>query len=307
MLDKVWQDTRYALRMMRRTPGFTAVAVMSLGLGIGANTAIFSLINTMMLRSLPVQEPEHLVELLQKYPGEPRGNGFFTWSSYEYYRDHNHVFSALIATSAQTRFIVRGEGLEPESLNGEYVAGNFFPALGVKPAIGRLIGPQDADGSVVLSWSYWKNRFNLDPAILGKRIIVQDLPVTVIGVAPREFLGLQVGSRTEIWLPRNASVDIRLNLLGRLKPGVSIEQARAEMTVLYRFTIEERARGSKDPLVRQLKIEVEPAGAGLSHLRDQFAKPLLALMAVVGLLLLIACTTVAGLLLARAAARQKEM
>src|SRR5437588_1830467 len=307
MLDRLWQDTRYALRMMRRTPGFTAVAVLSLGLGIGANTAIFSLINTLMLRTLPVQEPEQLVELLQKYPGEPRGNGYFTWPSYEHYRDHNHVFSALIATSAQTRFIVRGEGLEPESLNGEYVAGNFFPALGVKPALGRLIRPQDADGAVVLSWSYWKNRFNLDPAILGKRIIVQDLPVTVIGVAPREFLGLQVGSRTEIWLPHNASVDIRLNLLGRLKPGVSIEQARAEMTLLYRFTIEERARGSKDPLVRQLKIEVEPAGAGLSKLRDQFAKPLLALMAVVGLLLLIACTNVAGLMLARAAARQKEM
>src|SRR5216684_4293346 len=159
MLDRVWQDTRYALRMMRRTPGFTAVAVLSLALGIGANTAIFSLINTLMLRTLPVQEPEQLVELLQKYPGEPRGNGYFTWPSYEYYRDHNHVFSALIAASGQSRFIVRGEGLEPESLNGEYVAGNFFPVLGVKPAIGRSIGPQDdsvgTDGSApaVVSWS----------------------------------------------------------------------------------------------------------------------------------------------------------
>jgi predicted permease len=287
--------------------------VLSLGLGIGANTAIFSLINTLMLRTLPVQEPEQLVELLQKYPGEPRGNGFFTWPSYEYYRDHNHVFSALIATSAQSRFIVRCEGLEPESVNGEYVTGNFFPVLGVKPTIGRLISPQDdprdADGSApaIVSWSFWKTRFNFDPAILGKRIIVQDLPATVAGVAPREFFGLQMGSRADIWLPRTASPDLRLNLLGRLKPGVSIEQARAEMTVLYRFTIEERARGSKDPLVRQLKIEVEPAGTGLSKLRDQFAQPLLALMAVVGLLLLIACTNVAGLMLARAAARQKEM
>src|SRR5207302_5806481 len=134
LLERLWQNARYALRMMWRSPGFTAVALMSLALGIGANTAIFSLIDTLMLRMLPVQEPKQLVELLQKYPGEPRGNGFFTWPSYEYYRDHNHVFSALIATSAQTRFIMRGEGLEPESLNGEYVAGNFFPALGVKPA-----------------------------------------------------------------------------------------------------------------------------------------------------------------------------
>src|SRR6266849_7212377 len=136
MLDRLWQDIRYALRMMRRTPGFTAVAVLSLGLGIGANTAIFSLINTLMLRTLPVQQPGQLVELLQKYPGEPRGNGYFTWPSYEYYRDHNHVFSELIAASAQSRFSVGGEGLEPETIVGEYVVGNFFSVLGVKPAIG---------------------------------------------------------------------------------------------------------------------------------------------------------------------------
>src|SRR5260370_22808974 len=206
-----------------------------------------------MLRTLPVREPQQLVELLQKYPGEPRGNGYFTWPSYEHYRDHNHVFSALIAASAQSRFSVRGEGLEPETVNGEYVAGNFFPVLGVKPAIGRLIGPQDdpmgaaSSAAAVVSWSYWKSRFNLDPAILGKRIIVQDLPVTVVGVTPRAFFGLQVGSRTDIWLPRMASGRLGLNLIGRLKPGVSIEQAGAEMTVLSRITIEERARGSQLP------------------------------------------------------------
>src|SRR5258708_595289 len=227
MLDRVWQDTRYALRMMRRTPGFTAVAVLSLGLGIGANTAISSLINTLMLRGVPVEAPGQLVELLQKYPGEPRGNGYFTWPSYEYYRDHNHVFSRLIAATGQSRLTVRGEGLEPEQLNGEYVTGNFFPMLGVKTAIARLTGPRDdpmnGDGSApaVVSWSYWKTRFNFDPAILGKRIIVQDVPVTVAGVAPREFFGLQVGSRTDIWLPRIATADLRLSLLGRLKPGVS--------------------------------------------------------------------------------------
>ena len=306
-MGNLWQDLRYALRMLRRSPGFTAVAVLSLALGIGANTAIFSLINTLMLRLLPVREPNQLVELLQKYPGEPRGNGYFTWPSYEHYRDHSHVFSALIAASPQSRFSVRGEGLDPETVNGEYVVGNFFQDLGVKPAIGRLIGPENDPATAVVSWSYWKSKFNLDPAILGKRITVQDLPVTIVGVTPRAFFGLQAGSRTDIWLPRVATARVGLNLIGRLKPGVSLEQARAEMSVLYRFTIEERARGSKDPLVRQLKIEVEPAGAGLSRLRDQFAKPLLALMAVVGLLLLITCTNVASLLLARGAARQKEM
>ena len=303
--ERLRQDARYALRMMRRSPGFTAVTVLSLALGIGANTAIFSLINTLMLRTLPVEKPEQLVEFLQKYPGEPRGNGYFTWPSYEHYRDHNHVFSALTAASAPSRLSVRTEGSEPETMTGEYVVGDFFSTLGVKPAIGRMIGPEDTGSAAVVSWSYWKSKFNLDPAILGRQIIVQDAPVTVVGVAQRAFFGLQVGSKTDIWLPRSGRGG--LVLIARLKPGVSIEQARAEMSVLYQFTIEERAKTSKDPLVQQLKIEVEPAGAGLSRLRDQYAKPLLALMVVVGLLLLIACTNVASLLLARGAARQKEM
>jgi predicted permease len=311
-LETLRQDIRYALRMLLRSPGFTAVSVVSLALGIGANTAIFSLINAVMLRLLPVREPGQLVELLQHYPGEPRG-AYWSWLSYEYYRDHNHVFSGLIAASSLSPFSVRDAGLERETVNGQSVTGDFFTVLGVKPAIGRLIGPGDgptgdaAPAVAVVSWSYWKSRFNLDPAILGKSIILQDVPVTIIGVAPSEFLGLQIGSRTDIWLPLVPSAATSLAVLGRLKPGVSIAQARAEMTVLYRFTIEERASTSKDPLIRQLKIEIEPAGAGSRFLRDHFAEPLLVLMAMVGLLLLIACTNIASLLLARGAARQKEM
>ena len=298
------QDLRYALRMMRRSPGFTAVAILSLALGIGANTAIFTLINSVMLRLLPVREPGQLVELLQRYPRDPRG-GYWSWQSYEHYRDHNRVFSGLIGAGS-ARLSVRGDNLEPETLNGEYVVGDFFPILGVKPEIGRLIAPGDDTAVAVVSWSYWKNRFNLDPAILGKRLIVENTSVTVVGVAPRSFAGLQPWTSPEVWLRMPSGRD-GMNLVGRLKPGVSIEQARAEMTLLYRFTIEERARNSKDPQVRQLKIEVEPAGAGLSGLRDRFAKPLLALMAIAGLLLLIACTSVASMLLARGAARQREM
>jgi predicted permease len=223
-----------------------------------------------------------------------------------------------------SHFQVRGEGLEPETVDGEYVVGDFFPVLGVKPVIGRLMGPQGdqmgAAGSAVavVSWSYWKSRFNLDPGILGKRITVEDVPVTVVGVTPREFFGLMTWSRPAIWLPvamepvighpsQITSGRMGLSLVGRLKPGVSIEQARAEMTVLFRFTLEEITKNREDPLLRQIKIGVAPAGAGLSTLRDNFAKPLLYLMALVGLLLLIACTSIASMLLARAVARQREM
>src|SRR6185312_1197813 len=187
-LEILWQNVRHAFRRMRRSPGFTFVAVASLALGIGANTAIFSLIDTLMLRPLPVREPDQLVELLQKYPGEPRGNGFWSWQSYQYFRDYNHVFSGLIAFKP-SRFEARGAGLEPGTVDGEYVVGSFFRELGLKPAIGRLISPEDdrmnAAGSIaVVSWSYWQTKFNLNPAILGKRIILNDVPITIIGVTP---------------------------------------------------------------------------------------------------------------------------
>src|SRR2546428_403795 len=178
-VEQLLQDVLYALRMMRRSPVFTAVAVLSLALGIGANTAIFSLIKTVMLSMLPVREPRQLVELLTKFPGQDRWNTF-SWQAYGHMRDHNHVFSDLIAVSNRNYssfFHVRGEGLEPERVDGAYVAGNFFPVLGAKSAIGRLIDPEDdhmndAAAVAVVSWSYWKSRFNLDPAILGKRIVV---------------------------------------------------------------------------------------------------------------------------------------
>lgn len=312
------QDLRYALRQLRKNLGFAAVAVLTLALGIGANTAIFSLVNTLMLRMLPVREPERLVELLHRYPGEPHLNGFAP-QAYQLMRDHNHVFSGLVAAAYQP-FHVRREGLEPQTVQGGYVDRNFFSVLGMQAAIGRLIGPEDdrtGDPSAVavVSWSYWKSRFNLDPAMLGKQIIVEDVPVTIVGVAPRKFSGLQVESRQDVWLPLGMQPTIvrsglgwgSLWLVGRLKPGVSINQAQAETAVLYESTLEEQAKATNNPFIRKMKLEMEPAGAGLSQLREEWARPLLLLLAVVGLLLLIACTNLASMLLARGATREHEM
>jgi predicted permease len=317
LIETLWQDVRYTFRMLRRTPAFVTIALLSLALGIGANTAIFSLINALMLRQLPVKDPQQLIEFLQRYPGEPRGNGFWSWGSFQHFRDNNHAFSGLIGF-APTTLSLRAEGIGTETVDGQYVAGDFFPMLGVRPAIGRLIGPQDdsaRSAGVVISWSYWQSRFGLDPAIRGRQIFVNDAPAAIVGVAPPQFSGLAAWSKPQVWLPAvmepmisHITADhLRLALVARLKPAASIEQAPAEMTVLYRFTVEERAKASKDPLIRRLRIEVEPAGAGLSLLRDQFSKPLLMLLALVGLLLLIACINLASLLLARGVARQSEM
>jgi len=316
-METLWQNVRYSVRRLRRSPGFTSVAVLSLALGIGANTAIFSLVYALLLRTLPVRDPGKLVELLHRYPGEPHLNGF-SWQAYQLMREHNHVFSGLIAAAYQP-FHVRGEGLEPQTTDGAYVDGAFFPVLGVKPAIGRLIGPEDSragDSSAVavVSWSYWKRQFNLDPAILGRQIFVENVPVTVVGVTQRKFSGLQAEASQDFWLPLaiappalRSSHEGWLWLVGRLKPRVSLEQARAEMAMLYESTLDEQATITNNPYLRKMKFEMEPAGAGLSRLREEWAKPLLLLMAVVGLLLLIACTNIGSLLLARGATREFEM
>ena len=317
------QDCRYALRMMRRAPGFTAVAILSLALGIGANTAIFSLINTLMLRPLPVRNPGELVQFLSQYPdpAEPPSNSY-AWKYYERFRDETHAFSDLIGVSP-ARFHLRADGIDADAVDGEYVVGNYFTMLGLTPAIGRLIGPQDdalGSGSAavaVLSWASWTNRFHADPSVVGKRLVVDGAPATVIGVAPRRFFGLQVGAAPEIWLPvamepliqrpsRRASGELTMSVMARIKPGVPRGQARAELSVINRDRNEEIAKRG-DARWRQVTIDAVPSAAGMSRLTFVYARPLFALMAIVGLLLLLACTSVATLLLARGAARQREM
>ena len=233
------------------------------------------------------------------------------------------MFGALTGASP-SRFQVIADRFSNDALDGEYVAGNFFQTLGVRPAAGRLIAPEDdrmgdARAAVaVLSWPFWNSAFNADPSIVGRRIAVNGVQTTIVGVAPREFFGVHVGTNPSVWLPaameplvqrpsRRASGQLSLMVIGRLAPGVSLGQAEAEMRVLDRPRVEEIARTSGNAQWRRATIDVEPAASGVSLLKYYYGRPLLALMAAVVLLLLITCSNVASMLLARATARQREI
>ena len=306
-----WNDLRYALRLMRRNPGFTIVAVLSLALGIGANTAIYSLFYTIMLRQLPAAHPEQLAGFLFSDPsatGQLRDDGYWEWERYEYIRDHNHVFSAVTGMTFDNLASLRVEGSDAETVIEESVLGNYFQVLGLRASIGRLTGPEDVPASgdgeaAVVSWSWWNKRFHRDPAILGKRIFVNDAPKTIVGVAPRGYVGPRVGSRTDVWLPYQKD---SVRMLARIKPGVTRQQAQAEMRVLLNSLLEESA-ARKNAKVKPIQLDVEPAGAGFARVREQYGKALVLLLGVVGLLLLLACINMASMLLARSAGRQREL
>jgi predicted permease len=328
-LEQLGQDLRYALRMLRRSPGFTTVAVLSLGLGIGANTAIFTIIDALVLRTLPVRNPRELVTPIQYQPG-----GAHPWFPYQWFERYRNTTQVFIYASAvhevdRSNVTVNG-GTSEEQVRVALVTGNHFLNLGINAVIGRLLTPEDdrelgGHPVAVISYDYWKRRFSLSAEVLGRTFTLNGTTYNIIGVAPRLFSGEWLGSPTDIWIPVAMLAQVRSELppgqsrgnpvlyriVGRLRPGATIEQAQAAAQVLYQQLLTEQAGASPTPedvnWIAQSHIELEPAATGFSPQRKSLAQPLEILMIMVGLVLLIACANVASLLLARSAARQREM
>ena len=329
-------DLRLSLRTLRRNPILTVVALLSLGIGIGANTAIFTLMDRLLLRSLPVRQPEQLV--LFASPGGISGavetnyndEVSFSWPKYRGLRDRSGpLFDGLIA---RFPFIASLAGkAQAESVQGELVSGNYFAVLGVHPALGRLISDEDAlarggNPVAVLSYGYWMRQFGGQPEILNQSIIVNNHALTIVGVAQAGFQSVGAGEAPEVFVPITMLGEMMprfdalenshaywLNIFGRLKPGVSRQRAEAAMAVPWRSVLEDDVktfpRGSAARREQYLnkKLELRDGAKGISAVRDDLAVPLYLLMGMVGLVLLIACANVASLLLSRAAARTREL
>lgn len=330
------QDIRYALRQLRKSPGFTTIAVLTLALGIGANTAIFTVLNGLLLKMLPVREPQKLVVVGDPSVANSRSNGtprtdIFSYPLYKELRDRNSVFDGLCAAATDHRIAVddgQSEVLD-EKVYGRLVSGNYFTVLGLEPAAGRLFSDSDdtaenANPVVVLGYEFWLRKFSLSPSVIGREIRLNGSPFTVIGAAPPGFEGDVMGERMALFVPlsmqpeivrgrhwRTAENTSWLSLIGRLKSGISAAQAEANLNLVFQQLLRSdygAALSSDDRKeIQAAHINVAAGGAGISALRRDYRVPLLLLMGIVGLVLLIACVNVANLLLARATARNKEI
>ncbi|MDR3748914.1 MAG: ABC transporter permease [Acidobacteriota bacterium] len=332
----IFQDLRYTLRQMRKSPVFTLVAVVTLALGIGANTAIFTLLDQALLRALPVSHPEQLVRL--QFTGSTRGHfnsfggddhDYFSYPMYRDLRDQNSVFESLIASDLQNVSVTWNN--RPELVGCELASSNYFQALGLKPALGRLFVPGDdvpnSAPVVVLSFNYWKRQFGSDPGVINHTLSINAHPFTIIGVAPPGFHSLSPGATSETFVPLTTKNVITprwqdledfnshwMMIVGRLKPGVSRTQAEAGLQPLWHAlraaelaTIPNASERLRRTYLDESHLLLLDSARGFSPLRDQIATPVMIVMGMVVLLVLMASVNVSSLLLVRAAGRVREM
>jgi predicted permease len=327
-------DLRFSVRSFLRSPSFTATTVISLALGIGATTAIYSLVDQMVLHALPVRQPEHLV--LIDWKGDQAANGFGSYNlmSYPICLDlqlQDRFFEGVICRAAATVNLVTGGEAKPAA--AEIVSGTYFPMLGVGPALGRVLGNDDdrtpgASPVVVLAYDYWQTQLAGAPDVVGRKVLVNQHPMTVVGVAARSFRGIDVGQVPALWIPAAMSaeaipgfhdlLDRRtrwMQVLGRLRPDVTLPRAQAGLQPWFKAMLDEDTRRAGFPRItaerRQRflasRLELTPAPQGHSSLRRRLSQPLWVLLAITAVLLGLACLNVAGLFLARASARDREI
>ena len=333
LLYQLAQDTRYALRMFARNRGFTTVAVLTLALGIGANTAVFSVMNAAMLRSLPVRQPEQLVQVATR--GRHHGSAFvgesFPYPVFQDLRRNNQTFTDLAAFDFWDSEEARPADAAPEMtgvpMKAQLVSANFFSMLGVNAVLGRTFAADEESPGhnvAVISYAAWQRGFAGDPGVLGKKLLIDRTPLTVIGVAPKHFTGVNPGKSFDLWVPVGVLAQLDpdpyqlkdmnvnwLSMMGRVKPGLSIDQASERLDSLFQAgrrgrDLSQRSAQERSDFFSQ-QIMLLRAANGADYLRKDFSRPLLLLQGMVSLVLLIACANVANLLLARAGTRQREI